>query len=517
MKNYSYIFIVLFVTLFSCRNDFDFEPSVGNLSFSKDTVYLDTVFTNIGSSTYTLKVFNNSNKNISIPKIQLGKGENSNYRLMVDGLPGKIFENVELLANDSLYVFVAVTSDVADANPSDFLYTDQIQFGTDSNFQKVELVTLIQDAYFIYPERTQNPDNTYTYENISLGMDEEGNPITIKASILTETDPINGDELHWTNTKPYVIYGYAVVPNTKTLVVDAGARIHFHAESGLIIADDASLQVNGTLSTTESLENEVIFEGDRLEPEFSEIPGQWGTIWFTLGSVNNSIDYATIKNATVGILVTGNEGSENLSLNNVQIYNCSNVGLLARTGYISGNNMVTNNCGEAGIACTFGGNYQFTHCTFGNYWPSPSQSAVYIDDYNGAPEFALENATFTNCILYGSNNYALVFEKEGIDANFNYQFNNCLIRFNDTSNQFTNNPLYQFSGSRYDTCLIATNSSTNNPKFMEPTEINMKIEETSAAINNGQNLSPNFNDILGQIRPSPPNSNPDIGAYQFNN
>ena len=64
MKNYSYIFIVLFVTLFSCRNDFDFEPSVGNLSFSKDTVYLDTVFTNIGSSTYTLKVYNKSNKNI---------------------------------------------------------------------------------------------------------------------------------------------------------------------------------------------------------------------------------------------------------------------------------------------------------------------------------------------------------------------------------------------------------------------------------------------------------------------
>ena len=517
MKNYSYIFIVLFATLFSCRNDFDFESNVGNLSFSKDTVYLDTVFTNIGSSTYTLKVYNNTDINIAIPKIQLGKGENSNYRLMVDGMPGKVFENVELLANDSLYIFVSVTSDVAAANPTDFLYTDQIQFGTNGNFQKVELVTLIQDAYFIYPERTQNPDNTYTYENISLGMDEEGNPITIKASILSETDPINGDELHWTNTKPYVIYGYAVVPNTKTLIVDAGARIHFHAESGLIVADDASLQVNGALSSTESLENEVIFEGDRLEPEFSEIPGQWGTIWFTLGSINNSLDYTTIKNATVGLLATGNEGSENLTLNNVQIYNCSNVGLLARTGYISGNNMVTNNCGEAGIACTFGGNYQFTHCTFGNYWPSPSQNTVYIDDYNGAPEFALTNATFTNCILYGSNNYALVFEKEGIDANFNYQFNNCLIRFNDTSNQFTNNPLYQFTSSRYTTCLIATNSSTNNPKFIEPTENNMKIEETSAAINNGQNLSPNFNDILGQTRPTPPNSNPDIGAYQFNN
>ena len=88
--------IIATISFTSCRNELDFEPSIGNLSFSKETVYLDTVFTNIGSSTYTLKVYNNSNKNISIPKVRLGKGQNSNYRLMVDGVPGKEFENVEL-------------------------------------------------------------------------------------------------------------------------------------------------------------------------------------------------------------------------------------------------------------------------------------------------------------------------------------------------------------------------------------------------------------------------------------
>ena len=67
------------ISLTSCRNDFAFEPSTGGLEFSKDTVYLDTVFTNIGSSTYTLKVYNHSNKDISIPTIQLGKGLNSKY------------------------------------------------------------------------------------------------------------------------------------------------------------------------------------------------------------------------------------------------------------------------------------------------------------------------------------------------------------------------------------------------------------------------------------------------------
>ena len=34
---------------------------------------------------------------------------------------------------------------------TDFLYTDFIEFGIGTIQQKVELVTLVQDAYFIYP------------------------------------------------------------------------------------------------------------------------------------------------------------------------------------------------------------------------------------------------------------------------------------------------------------------------------------------------------------------------------
>ena len=75
MKNFGCIAVLLLIISFSsCRTEFDFEPNTGNLSFSRDTVYLDTVFTNIGSSTYTLKVYNNSNKNIAIPSIKLGEG-----------------------------------------------------------------------------------------------------------------------------------------------------------------------------------------------------------------------------------------------------------------------------------------------------------------------------------------------------------------------------------------------------------------------------------------------------------
>lgn len=491
------------VSLTSCRNDLDFETSNGGLRFSKDTVYLDTVFTNIGSSTYTLKVYNRSDKNISIPTVRLSKGSASKYRLMVDGMAGQEFENVEMLAKDSMYIFVSVTADVAAANPTDFLYTDQILFGDGINQQEVELVTLIQDAIFLYPQKFSDG----TTETLPIGDDE------IYGFFLDEADPTNGNELHWTNTKPYVVYGYAAVPSTKTLVVDAGARVHFHAESGLIVANNASIHVNGTNSTTTALENEVIFEGDRLEPDFAEVSGQWGTIWLTQGSTNNQISNLTIKNATVGLLVTGNDGTSTptLDINNTQIYNCSNVGILARTGNIEGRNMVINNCGQASFAGSFGGSYDFTHCTFANYWSSPSQTAIVLSNENlsETDETELIQANFKNCIVYTSSNLGISLQKEG--ATFNFNFDHCLIKFANSGNQFASNPLYDFSGSNYTNCLIATSSNVNRPYFKNPTNNELMIGEDSAARESADNTYSTFNDILNNPRIGAT----DIGAYNW--
>ena len=496
MKTYLYIVLGFFLVLTSCREDFTFEPSNGNLGFSRDTIYLDTVFTDIGSSTYTLKVYNRSNKNISIPSIRLGKGAGSKYQLMVDGMPGKEFLNVEMLAKDSMFIFVSVNADVASSNPADFLYTDQLLFGVGTNFQKVELVTLIQDAYFLYPQRFGDG----TTETLPIGDDE------IYGFFLDDNDPINGNELHWNNSKPYVVYGYAAIPPNETLTVDAGARIHFHAESGLIVANNASLQVNGTI------ENQVIFEGDRLEPGFSETPGQWGTIWFTQGSTNNILSNLTVKNATVGMLVTGNDGTANpsLTLNNVQVYNCSNVGILARTGKITGQNVVINNCGETAFAGTFGGAYDFTHCTFANYWPRPNQTCVVLSDdpINNIPT-PLENANFKNCIIYGSSNLGISLKKEG--TTFNYSFENCLIKFADFNNQFQNDSLYPASGSNYVNCLIATNSTINRPEFKNPNQNQLQIGENSAARGTANSSYSTFNDILD----NPRLGTTDMGAYNW--
>jgi hypothetical protein len=472
-------------------------------------VYLDTVFTNIGSSTYNLKVYNNSDENILIPNLALGRGETSEYRLNVDGIPGKIFENIELLAKDSMFVFIETTIDINNlpiAN-GEFLYTDFIEFGDAANSQKVELVTLVKDAVFIYPDR----DNTTgIIETLTLNIDGEPVETEIQGRYLLPT------ELTFTNEKPYVIYGYAAVPETETLVINAGARVHFHADSGIIVPQNASININGELSADpDLLENEVIIEGDRLEPGFSDVPGQWGTIWLLEGSLNNTINYTTIKNSTVGILSDGNADAitDKLTVTNSQIYNSSNFGILGRATSIKGENLVINNSGQSSFAGTVGGKYNFTHCTISNYWnnsfrqfPSLYLNNFLIDADNNILVNDLTAANFNNCIIYGNDNPEAILEKED-DAVFDFKFTNCLIRFDNSNNNFTG-PEYDFNNTDlYESCIF-----NEEPDFLNVELNEMIIGEESTAINQA---NPVFAsqvpfDLLNNDR----TTSPDIGAYQ---
>ncbi|MDO1500934.1 hypothetical protein Q2T40_12410 [Winogradskyella maritima] len=518
MKRILYPILVLLVLVFwsSCRNDFEFSPSTGNLEFARDTVYLDTVFNNIGSSTYNLKVYNRSDEDIVIPTIQLERGTASFYRMNVDGQTGldedqqgKFFEDIELLANDSLFIFIETTIDIntLSALDNEFLYTDRILFDGGSNQQDVDLVTLVKDAVFIYPP-FEGESNVF--ETLTFDVDGDGTPdeTTFQGRFLEDS------ELNFTNEKPYVIYGYATVNEGQTLTIDAGARVHFHSESGLLITNNASLQINGELSTDdELLENQVIFEGDRLEPLFEDVPGQWGTIWLFNGSMNNSINYATIKNATIGILSEGNDDamSDKLNITNSQIYNSSAFGILGRATSISGENVVINNSGQASFAGTVGGRYNFTHSTLANYWDNSFRDfpSVLLNDFVQVDENTIQTnplteANFNNCIIYGNDNPEFILDQLGDD--FNFKFTNCLLRFDNDNLEGTANYLFD-DGSLFDSCIF-----NEDPDFKLPFENDLRIGEDSAGngLANGIFSSQVPFDILGTAR----SASPDIGAYE---
>ena len=173
--------------------------------------------------------------------------------------------------------------------------------------------------------------------------------------------------------------------------------------------------------------------------------------------------------------------------------------------------MVVNNCGQASLACTFGGKYDFTHCTFANYWSTPNQTCLVVSDdkINNVPT-PLETANFKNCIFYGSANFSLALQKNG--TAFNYQFTNCLIKFFDSSNQYGTNTLYQFATNpKFANCIIASNSITNKPYFKNTANNEFIIGEQSTAKGTANTSYSTFNDILNKPRTGAT----DIGAYNF--
>ena len=519
-KHFLIIIAVLGLFTVSCRHDFTFQPSTGNLEFSRDTIFMDTVFTNIGSSTYTLKVYNRSNQNIKIPTIRFGKGLDSRFRMTVDGMVGnqnRIFENVELLARDSMFIFIETTVPIAAADPDSFLYEDVIQFFSINQApQEVTVVTLVRDAIFLFPQRSDEG----IYESIPVGDGQ------IFGFFLDENDPLNGNELLWTANKPYVIYGYAAVPPQKTLQIQPGAKIHFHANSGIIAFPNSSIEALGAPSPSASNPiNEIEFRGDRLEPGFQNIPGQWGLIWLSQGSGPHHFKHCTIRNSSVGLYVTGNRGlsstQPDVLLENVQIYNSSNMGILSFTGDIKGENVVINNAGVAALVCGYGGRYFFNHSTFNNPWPSSRQLTLLVsnfDDRFDPPAQALVQADFHNCIIFGNNAISMNLVKSDAQP-FNVKFDHCLIRFNNVNNAFTNNPLYQFTTDteRYINCFISRNAQEFNPRFTDVPNHQLTLTEESAA---REKSNPVFSalvplDLLQRPRPTSPATLSDLGAYQF--
>jgi hypothetical protein len=493
----SFLICIALISISSCRKDFSTIPNFGNLEFSKDTVFLDTIFTNIGSATYNLKVYNRGSNAITIPRIQLENGTSSNYRLNVDGIPGKEFNDIDILAKDSIFVLIETTVNVAnEPNP---LYTDKILFDNGAKQQAVDLITLVEDATFIFPGK----------DAISMKIDSltlDGQSTAIKGRFLEDT------ELTFTKVKPTVIYGYAAVPANKTLTIEAGARIYFHNNSGLIIDNSATLKVNGTLS------EKVVFEGDRLENSFNQIPGQWGTIWMRAGSKNNEIKHAQIKNGIIGILIDsiGTTSAPTLKLQDTEIYNHSNFGILARETNIEAHNVVIGSAGQASLAATIGGTYHFTHSTFANYWNSGIRQlpAVLINNFfvfnNEAGQEVTETrdlnaANFTNCIFEGNNSIEFLIDRAEGGKAFNYSIKNCMLKFNDTNNSFDSVAEVDFENNANYSDLILN----GNPNFKDTQKSDFIIGENSDAINKAIKTSFTI-DLLGSDR----TTNPDIGAYQ---
>lgn len=432
--------------------------SKNNLSFSKDTVVFDTVFTTIGSTTQQFKIYNKDSKTIKIDEIELMGGTSSKFSMNVDGLQGTKIEDLYIEGGDSLFVFVEVTLDPNGTNLP-LVIEDSIRFKSNEKNQFVKLAAWGQDAYF-------------HYKDLNEGI--------------------------WPNDKPHVVYGYAAVDSAKTLNIQAGTHIYMH-KNAILYVYKSTLNIQGTLG------NEVIIEGDRLEQDYQNVSGQFYGIYFQQARPC-TIDYAIIKNGTSGVHLYDEDPTNTgytLTMTNTIIKNQARYGVFIFAGAkVKAENCIIAKNGTHALFVLQGGDFNFNHCDLLGYGSSTNPAvgiSNYYTDYSAGQTnvSSIDEGKLYNCVVTG--NLTTEFAMDTIQMSgvvLNFDFKNTLLRSEEV-----------YTDSFYDASVIWN----GNTLFTNPSEFDFTFGSNSVLQGTGVNTSV-VTDILGNPRNNPP----DIGAIELN-
>jgi hypothetical protein len=202
-----------------------------------------------------------------------------------------------------------------------------------------------------------------------------------------------------------------------------------------------------------------------------------------------------------------------LVINNTKIEHISNFGLLAQSAGIKVTNTLFGDCGTHSLAITVGGEYEFVHCTFANYftWSFRSTPAVFINNYyineqGDVNIVSLKKASFENCIIYGRNIGELGFDLKYPDGELiglqpHYLFSSCVLKVPDEED---------LSDKEHYVDII----KNEDPFFIDTEKYNYQLDTLSVAKDAGNRefatLVPE--DILGVNRLE--DEGPDIGLYE---
>jgi hypothetical protein len=480
--------IIFILTLFllagaSCKkiNPINTDSNL-KLEFSADTVLFDTVFTSLGSATHELRIYNRNSDDLQISSIRLAQGDDSPFRLNLDGESATEIYDKIIPAKDSLFSFLRVTINPNDLN-TPFVVEDELEFVTNGNAQTVKLLAWGQNANYIVADKV-----------VVIG----GEPYHyhIVADSLQTTI--------WTKEKPYVIYGYALINSYGTLHIEAGTKVYCHQGGGILSWSDGQLIIDGTA------EEPVIVQGDRLEPYYQDTPGQWEQILMMDGraGADHIISHAIIRNGTIGLncqsAVKATECA--LRIDNTIIENQSGYGLFSIYYPVEAKNFVIANCGYANF-WALGGAYLFKHGTISNYWNANehnnNEHAIQVAncalDANEELFYYPFQMEMYNCIVYGKqkNEFKGVFGPDSADST--YVFDHCLIR----------SEKYNGDMPGFHQCLFNL-----DPLFADPLKPDCHIDSlASPVIGMGNPLIGNQvpYDLDGVSRVGAP----DMGAYQY--
>ena len=452
MKNLIQALLVAFIVFISCTPEDEKITSsdIRPLVFSTDTVIFDTIFTEVGSITKRLIVGNPNKNAVNISAITLAGGGNSAYTIFVNGVANDQFRDEVLLGEDSLLVLVQVLVDPGQEDLP-FLVKDSIVFNTNNILQDVKLISYGQDANFL-------------------------------------NDSILACNTVWDSKKPYVLSNSILIDTLCSLTIKNGVRV-FSDNNSFIF-------VKGQLIVEGEVESPVSFSNSRLDEDFANAPGQWGGIIFLPGSKNNNINFASIRNAQVGLNLDtfDNDTIPEIVVNNTIIENMSASGILTIGADVFATNLLINNCAEF-MTGNFGGGYHtYIHCTFANsqsdfFRQNPSFS--FTDNFSQNERTLISDlvVNVNNSIVWGNLDEELFFNIGG-ETNSSLLIANSILKTNielDINNNLLN----------------------ENPRFLDPLNFNYRLDTLSPAKDAGVPSN-----LLFDLDANPRDENPDLGAYE---
>ncbi len=374
----------------SCKKDNFITSPDAKLSLSEDTLRFDTVFASTGSITQAFKINNTNTQKLLLASVKLMGGTTSEYKINVNGVAAPQVNDIEIAANDSIYIFVTVNINPTTSSLP-FIVRDSIEIKYNGNTRWVQLEAFGQNAHFL-------------------------------RSKIIETNTT------WVSDLPYVILGGLQVDTGITLTINPGCKIYCNANAPILV--DGSLLINGTH------DNPVLFTGDRLDDYYRDFPASWPGIYFRQTSKDNIVQFTTIKNAYQALAVQGAPANSNpkLTLLHSIVDNAYDAGIVAVNTTVYAENSLISNCGS-NINILLGGAYAFTHCTVAAYptyisHQKPVLTAANFAEINGSVVTTSLSATFTNCIFWGEGGVVkneIDIKKQGSET-FTVLFDHCLYK-----------------------------------------------------------------------------------------
>lgn len=360
------IAIILGFSVSSCiSDDFTDSPSA-TLTFSTDTVSFGTIFTDLNTPTARLQVYNPNNKGVVISTIKF-KNSDTPFKLNVDGVSGSSFSDIEIRANDSIYVFMECFINADDSREPKRI-ADQLEFITNGVRQEVEV-----EAW------AWNVTRLHSY-NVEKDM-------TL------------------TSERPYIIFDTLTVNPDVTLTIEPGAWLLFH--------DKASMNVKGTLLALGALDNFIRMSGDRLDDILPDVPydqlaGQWGGIDISAESFGNRMEYVNMRSTVSGLSIDscGDLSKNKLTLVNSWLHNSQGTVLNSEYAAVDAYGCCFSEAAW-NVVRLIGGRHNFVQCTIANsylfsslYLPNLYLGHVMpgVEEENGQP---FMSGSFENGIIWG--------------------------------------------------------------------------------------------------------------------